>query len=103
MRRIGKIKGWGMLERVNETSGNRYHLLDQIGEGGMGAVYRAVDRLSGQSVALKQVSLNQAVPDGKANNYRYALAQEFRMLASLRHPNIISVLDFGFARDHEPY
>jgi tetratricopeptide (TPR) repeat protein len=32
-----------------------------------------------------------------------ALAQEFKILASLRHPNIISVLDYGFSQAHQPY
>ena len=34
---------------------------------------------------------------------RFALANEFRLLATLRHPNIVSVLDYGFAPDGQPY
>ena len=37
------------------TIGKRYQILDLIGSGGMGAVYRATDRLSNTIVALKQV------------------------------------------------
>lgn len=41
------------------------------------------------------------VPDEQA--LRVALAQEFRVLASLRHPNIVSVLDYGFDAERQPY
>jgi serine/threonine protein kinase len=86
--------------------GRRYVIQQPLGAGGMGAVYRATDRLTGQAVALKRV-----VPEdqpghgstGDSQDYRLALAQEFRMLASLRHPHIISVLDYGFDEQRHPY
>ena len=90
--------------------GNRYRLQSKLGEGGMGVVYSAFDRLTSETVALKRVT----VPDekllfasrasvGESGNVRLALAQEFKMLASLRHPNIINVLDYGFDVDRQPY
>lgn len=77
----------------------RYRMIDQIGQGGMGRVFRAVDRLSGQIVALKQVTISNT----DAAELRLSLAQEFKTLASLRHPHIISVLDYGFDSDRQPY
>ena len=86
---------------------NRYQLLERIGSGGMGLIYRARDLLSGQDVALKQVTMSseQLVFTTKASmtDTRLALAQEFRLLASLRHPHIISVLDYGFDANQMPY
>ncbi|MDX1991693.1 MAG: protein kinase [bacterium] len=77
--------------------GRRYELLNVIGTGGMGVVYRAHDRLTDSLVALKQVTAPQRMADETTlAEYRLALAQEFKMLASLRHPHIISVLDYGF-------
>ncbi|QPC83216.1 protein kinase [Phototrophicus methaneseepsis] len=77
---------------------NRYQLRRLIGRGGMGEVFLAYDRLMQEAVALKRVML----PHGESDltvpgiDNRLALAMEFQTLGSLRHPNIISVLDYGF-------
>ena len=76
---------------------NRYQLLEKLGQGGMGKVYKAYDRLNNQMVALKQVLLTST---GSEN---IELAQEFRIMASLRHPHIISVLDYGFDSEQRPF
>lgn len=85
----------------------RYVLGDQIGTGGMSVVYRAYDRLTDQNIAFKHVYMqpNGAPSDEALSEARLALAREFRLLASLRHPNIINVLDYGFAADFDgdPY
>jgi predicted ATPase/tRNA A-37 threonylcarbamoyl transferase component Bud32 len=85
---------------------NRYHIIDKIGQGGMGAVWRVYDRLEKNEVALKQVakSLNDIMLStrGATDRKKSALIQEFSLLASLRHPNIISVLDYGIA-DNKPF
>jgi serine/threonine protein kinase len=83
--------------------GHRYQLLKKLGEGGMGVVYRAEDRLTGEIVALKRVR-----PPARDSLYtqveqREALAHEFQILAGLHYPRIITVLDFGFDTDGRPF
>ncbi len=88
------------LPRMMHIVGRRYQLLDEIGAGNMGAVFAALDRLTGTRVALKQVKvpLDQLAFSSQTNATpsELTLAQEFRLLATLRHPHIISVLDYGF-------
>ncbi len=113
--------------------GGRYELLDRLGAGGMGEVYRSRDRLTEEIVALKralqmpvalsdsrptQRAAGPSTPDGdetvevtkpslrssqKSQIARLALASEFRVLSSLRHPNIVSVLDYGFQDTGLPF
>lgn len=99
-----------MVAAAIEVISNRYQILDLIGSGGMGAVYRAADRLTGNIVALKRVTVaadqlqfNTRISMTDSRDFRMALAQEFKMLATLRHPNIISVLDYGFDDQRQPY
>lgn len=94
----------------NQVVGNRYLLKNQLGAGGMGIVYRAKDNLTGDMIALKSLILPGESLDFKsqatlvdADDIRLILAQEFRMLASLRHPHIISVIDYGFDAVNQPY
>ena len=81
-------------------------MLGQVGAGGMGSVYRVRDRLTRQIIALKHMTTPRAAEAGQQSgntDLRLAMMQEFRMLASLRHPNIISVLDYGFDEHRLPY
>ena len=88
------------------TINNRYILHEQLGAGGMGTIYRATDRLTGEIVALKRVRMIPTPIDARSSHeerYRLALAREFQTLASLRHPHIISVLDYGFDSKRLPF
>ncbi len=88
----------------------RYRLGAPLGRGAMGAVYRAIDRLSGETVALKTIALPDRqlefasrAGDDTPDQVRLALAREFRSLAALRHPNIIDVRDYGFDAQQRPF
>lgn len=89
--------------QVLDVISNRYELTDKLGEGGMGAVYEAIDRLTSEIVAIKRVRLNKALSEEVAHRTRLALTREFQTLATLRHPNIIGVLDYGFDAEQNPF
>jgi tetratricopeptide (TPR) repeat protein len=78
-------------------------LHDIIGQGGMGVIHRATDRLSGRVVALKRVTAGMLSTSYAGSDPVVSLAWEFHTLAALRHPNIISVLDYGFDDQGYPY
>lgn len=69
---------------------NRYELLDVIASGGMATVWRARDTRLDRIVALKRPQPSASIdePDNR-------LAREARAAASLNHPNLITVYDFG--------
>lgn len=95
-----------VLER-QALIGRRYRIEQLIGEGGMGEVFRAHDLLENRSVALKRLLAEPNVFNSQDTDpsisASFTLANEFRTLARLRHPNIISVLDYGFDEDRRPY
>ncbi|MEO1164932.1 MAG: protein kinase [Chloroflexota bacterium] len=85
---------------------NRYHYIAPLGAGSMGEVYKAHDRLTNTQVALKCVTLPGLGSYNDATTqqaHTVALVNEFRMLASLRHPYIISVLDYGLDISQQPF
>ncbi len=88
----------------NDLIGGRYILHEQQGTGSQGTVYRATDRLTGQTVALKRVTAPLRQSEAMAEEeLRLTLANEFQTLASLHHPYIIGVLDYGFDAQRQPY
>ena len=69
----------------------RYHVIERVGRGGMGVVYRARDEAVGRDVALKVLTADvDDDPDIRTRFYREAEAA-----ASLSHPNIITIFDVG--------
>ena len=82
---------------------HRYHILRMLGAGGTGRVYAARDRLSGKQVALKQLILPPNPNNHALQQELITFANEFRYLAGLRHPHIISVLDYGFDQQRRPF
>jgi serine/threonine protein kinase len=74
---------------------SRYRIVEKLGAGGMGEVYRARDQNLGRDVAVKVLP-----PDFAQDSERLArFEREAKALAKLAHPNILTIFDFG--RDAE--
>jgi tetratricopeptide (TPR) repeat protein len=69
----------------------RYELLEQVGRGGMGVVYRAVDPAIGRTVAIKTIVLDDGTP--ASSELRTRLLRESQAGGQLTHPNIVAVYD----------
>lgn len=76
------------LPHTGELLAGRYRLIERIGAGGMGRVYRARDELLGRDVALKLFFQGEG---GEADAARRA--SEARVLASLNHPCLVTLYD----------
>ena len=88
---------------TQQTVANRYRLDALLGQGSIGTVYAAFDLLTKTRVALKQVDVPETSSQRHWERLKLTLAREFQILASLRHPNIISVLDYGFDGAGRPF
>jgi serine/threonine protein kinase/tetratricopeptide (TPR) repeat protein len=81
-------------KQIPQTFSYRYTILHHLGEGGTGKVYRAHDRWIGKDVALKLL-----VVDAEDCSLLQEFKDEFSLLAELKHPGVVEVLDFGYSHD----
>ena len=76
------------------TDIGRYHILEQLGEGGMAIVYKAYDTRLETEVAVKAIRIGMLPPDALPRiQKRFEI--EARKMAQLTHPNIVPVTDYG--------
>jgi len=73
---------------------NRYRIGSLLGQGGMGAVYRAWDTRLEVSVALKEMIPQPGLAPHVLAQLRQQFHQEAKILARLTHPNLVRVTDF---------
>lgn len=81
-----------MTEAAPIRIGGRYRVEHQLGKGGMGVVYAAIDEATGQTLAVKQLR-----PAASRSFPRAALLfeREYHTLTQLRHPHIVEAYDYG--------
>lgn len=85
--------------RVGDLVADRFELLELAGEGGMGVVFRAHDRQSGADAALKLLRDETGWDQGRRTRF----AREARVLAELRHPNVVRYVAHGVDRTGRYY
>ncbi|MFO0907150.1 MAG: protein kinase [Isosphaeraceae bacterium] len=75
-----------------------YEIIDVLGRGGMGVVYRAFQPSTGRLVALKMILAGPHAPANAARRFRV----EIEAIARLTHPNVVPIYDAG-VQDGRPY
>jgi len=79
-----------MRDLIGRTLGH-YHIVEKIGEGGMGEVYRAQDERLDRDVAIKVLPASLAQDPERIGRFE----REAKAVAKLDHPNILAIHDFG--------
>jgi serine/threonine protein kinase/tetratricopeptide (TPR) repeat protein len=74
---------------------NNYRILEKIGEGGQGAVYKAVDAKLGRTVVVKVLPPELTVKEANLKRFE----REAKLASSLDHPNICTIFDMGEANN----
>lgn len=83
-----------------DLSHSRYELQGQLGRGGMANVYRALDRVTGQVIALKLLTKRV---ERERTVVSTLFEREYHTLAQLKHPHVIEVYDYGVFADGTPF
>lgn len=78
-------------DRVGQLIGGRYKIQAVIGQGGFGAVYRALHTATGDQVAIKVLRTDVQGAQDVVARFR----QEAKQTSKLKHPNTVRVFDFG--------
>ena len=81
-----------------DLDSDRYRVMAQLGQGGMGTVYLAEDRLLDRPVALKVLNVEGLTDEGIER-----MTREARTLARLEHPGIVPIHDLGRLADGRVY
>lgn len=95
---VGPRKPAPRGHRAGDVLAGRYQLLSRLGEGGMGSVWKARCAVLDVEVAVKVVKRASMMPDACQR-----LLREARAAASLSHPSIVRVFDFGTSEDGDPF
>ncbi len=83
------------MAALGDVLGGRYRLVELLGQGGMATIFRATDAQLGREVAVKVLHPQY----GRDPDFVARFRQEAQAAASLSHPNIVAVYDFGTDAD----
>ncbi|WP_225877466.1 serine/threonine-protein kinase, partial [Streptomyces resistomycificus] len=83
----------GQTDGVGRVLAGRYRVVAQLGRGGMGVVWRAVDEVLGREVAVKELRTYTDADGPELAGLRLRMQREARAAARVRHPGVVAVHD----------
>jgi serine/threonine protein kinase len=90
---MGRLNRWQakqLLEGRTRFTLGPYRIIDYLGQGGMGQVFKAEHTVLGRTVAIKVLPRSKSTPEAIANFHR-----EIRAQAQMDHPNLVRAFDAG--------
>ena len=84
------------MTEVTPTQIGKYEIVELVGEGAMGTVYRAKDTVLGRTVAVKV--MNESI--ARQADHRQRFLREAQAAGSLQHPNVVTIYDMGELDGH---
>jgi len=91
---------------IKATSTNQfanYNLIEVIGEGSYGIIYKAVQKSTQQSVAIKVLKIPENLDAQNQKSQLSRFERETQLCAEINHPNIVKLIDKGFTKKEEPF
>ncbi len=82
------------MQNLTGQSIGRYHIIEQLGEGGMATVYKAYDTQLEREVAIKVIRID-AFPPAVLERMLKRFEREAKAMAKMSHPGIVKVYDYG--------
>lgn len=80
-----------VVKNLEQVSDSRYQILEEVGRGGMGVVFRAKDKHLQRDVALKVISPNRLYDSSYVDRF----IEEAQISGQLQHPSVVPVYDIG--------
>src|ERR1700755_1440088 len=84
------------MTAVPRSDIGKYHIIELVGEGAMGVVYKAKDSVLDRTVAIKV--MNESI--ARQDDLRKRFLHEAQAAASLQHPNVVTIFDMGDVEGH---
>jgi serine/threonine protein kinase len=84
-------------------SGRQYLVKDEIGTGGYGTVFEAIDIHTGEIVAIKIIRFKDMLSDALKHQHSARFLKEIKHCSSLCHPNIVKLLSYGSREDDQQF
>ncbi|KUL45205.1 serine/threonine-protein kinase [Streptomyces regalis] len=84
---------YGQADEAGRLLAGRYRVVAQLGRGGMGVVWRALDEVLGREVAVKELRTYTDADGPELADLRLRMQREARAAARVRHPGVVAVHD----------